>query len=1017
MGWKRWKKFKKKALKFEKEHTRNLWRGIKDDPKRLVLGVDPFSTKMWNKALGRDDRALVNQLGGATSYDYQVALEKGIDIGPGKAMHDIAGVVAGAYAGGALGQAAGTGAGAIPGVTVTPATQTAITAGTQMAVPAATAALEDPIEVEEEETIGLGGLGGLRVYNVPTYRRAEGGRVPSKSPKQAKLMRAVAHGWKPSRMKGPSRAVAQEFVEADKKYSGGFAENRYWTGGLAAMDEVNSGVPATLKFQKGGKPKGYQFGGLAMSEAQRQALQQRYAGYQQPQATSQPTSEELHRWYSLNPGKPYPGAGTATGTATATAPATTGIGTPYVGYGGYGGYGGYTPPATTAAPVAPTGTTIASMYGDRYTETQPIAGAAVLPYLQENATVMGNDPVDMSGHKQSGPYGAMFTKAMENGLRDRGYIEDPATRIWYPWQPITDGGGTGGGTTAPPPARDIPGAGPQPGAPATPPATTTPTTPPQWTPEQIARWEAQQTSASRQSTYRDQLKAHKGRVASALNPGPMPAPASVGGGGGGGMMYPGGTPGFYAPGGPGRGGQLDLAGNYTDKTGYDSRDFSDAAVAARREAEQAYLDESGYEQPWMTAGAKGGYMNYQEGGTVPKPPTGGGAPIPGHMEGANPYAPNTARHRMWERKYHVAPPPPPPPPPPAEEPGFFSSLFGFGAAEEGKSRTERELERYGEGMSEARGGHVRRFQGGGLARVAPPAGGVPPWVEPAGYMEPEGYQIGGMARQMFDQQKQRAALGRGAPPRSGGLGQMAQQQQRTLGRAGGAGRWSPQQQQAWRGARGNPAARSAMRQQSQQRQAMQNRAPQQAGRAGMMADYQRAQAAQRGLQPGSGGTRDFLFEGQPQQPQSIADRIGGNRFGEDYRVATGRQTYQDVVNRGGGGINPRLPGGGRMYGSAPQPGMAYAGGTPGYYGPGGPGRGPSVGGGEGIPGGPRVPPNMRGFLQKQRMMNRPPSNVGGGVNRVGQQDQQGAQARAMQRGTGRRPMSRRGGFPGRRGVR
>jgi len=66
----------------------------------------------------------------------------------------------------------------------------------------------------------------------------------------------------------------------------------------------------------------------------------------------------------------------------------------------------------------------------------------------------------------------------------------------------------------------------------------------------------------------------------------------------------------------------------------------------------------------------------------------------------------------------------------------------------------------------------------------------------------------------------------------------------------------------------------------------------------------------------------------------------------------------------------------------------------------------------GIPGGPRVPPNMRGFLQRQRMMNRPPANVGGGVNRVGMQDQQGGLARAMQRGTGRRPMSRRGGFPG-----
>lgn len=30
-------------------------------------------------------------------------------------------------------------------------------------------------------------------------------------------MRAVAHGWKPSRMKGPTRAVAKEFVNADKR--------------------------------------------------------------------------------------------------------------------------------------------------------------------------------------------------------------------------------------------------------------------------------------------------------------------------------------------------------------------------------------------------------------------------------------------------------------------------------------------------------------------------------------------------------------------------------------------------------------------------------------------------------------------------------------------------------------------------------------------------------------------------------------------------------------------------------
>lgn len=41
--------------------------------------------------------------------------------------------------------------------------------------------------------------------------------MPSKSPEQARLMRAVAHGWKPDRIKGPTRAVAQEFVDADKR--------------------------------------------------------------------------------------------------------------------------------------------------------------------------------------------------------------------------------------------------------------------------------------------------------------------------------------------------------------------------------------------------------------------------------------------------------------------------------------------------------------------------------------------------------------------------------------------------------------------------------------------------------------------------------------------------------------------------------------------------------------------------------------------------------------------------------
>ena len=91
-------------------------------------------------------------------------------------------------------------------------------------------------------------------------QKASGGKVtmPSKTPKQAKFMRAIAHGWTPSRTKNPpSRAVAQEFVNADRKYSGGFAENRYWTGGLAAMDEITAGGKRgsldLFKWQRGGR--------------------------------------------------------------------------------------------------------------------------------------------------------------------------------------------------------------------------------------------------------------------------------------------------------------------------------------------------------------------------------------------------------------------------------------------------------------------------------------------------------------------------------------------------------------------------------------------------------------------------------------------------------------------------------------------------------------------------------------------------------------------------------------------
>lgn len=40
--------------------------------------------------------------------------------------------------------------------------------------------------------------------------------MPSTSPKQHRLMEAIAHGAKPKKGKGPSKKVAREYVAADE---------------------------------------------------------------------------------------------------------------------------------------------------------------------------------------------------------------------------------------------------------------------------------------------------------------------------------------------------------------------------------------------------------------------------------------------------------------------------------------------------------------------------------------------------------------------------------------------------------------------------------------------------------------------------------------------------------------------------------------------------------------------------------------------------------------------------------
>jgi hypothetical protein len=433
--------------------------------------------------------------------------------------------------------------------------------------------------------------------------------------------------------------------------------------------------------------------------------------------------------------------------------------------------------------------------------------------------------------------------------------------------------------------------------------------------------------------------------------------------------------------------------------------------------------------------ARGGHVNYYDEG---------GAVRPGHAEGPNPHnkAKTPGMWATWERKYHIDPPPPPEVAEEVAEEGgvanWLRSLFtpdpetAIGSGE-ARGTIEEQMEAEGQ----AYGGRVR-YQAGGLA-IAAPAGGVPPWIAPTGsgpgYMDepPPGYQFGGIADR-FNPPPAAAPAAAVAPPQ----GQIMNRAQSEFNAQTGGPRGGVMG--------GPPGGLAAMQQQAeQQRAGVAGRLPPGIDPRAVAANpegWARQQAEMQRMQSNAGGAPGFApGEGdlmrQQEGARSIMDRIGGGggRFGAEMRRARGMQTYQDVVNRGEGGINPRLPGGGRMYGGdgevginpppsgpfQPPPGRRVIGGSgkfgdPYQYGRGsggkprpGPGMMPPGEEGGGIPGGPRVPPNMRGYLQKQRMMNRPPANVGGGANRVGMQDQQGALSRAMQRGTGRAPPSRRFG--------
>ncbi len=97
----------KKLTGFQNSFSKNFTKDLFKDPTRLLTGIDPLSTKLWNGVTGSDKKSLVNVFGSPGEQYYQQAEADGIDVGPSRTLHGIADVVAGFYAGQGLGNLAG----------------------------------------------------------------------------------------------------------------------------------------------------------------------------------------------------------------------------------------------------------------------------------------------------------------------------------------------------------------------------------------------------------------------------------------------------------------------------------------------------------------------------------------------------------------------------------------------------------------------------------------------------------------------------------------------------------------------------------------------------------------------------------------------------------------------------------------------------------------------------------------------------------------------------------------------
>jgi hypothetical protein len=193
----------------------------------------------------------------------------------------------------------------------------------------------------------------------------------------------------------------------------------------------------------------------------------------------------------------------------------------------------------------------------------------------------------------------------------------------------------------------------------------------------------------------------------------------------------------------------------------------------------------------------------------------------------------------------------------------------------------------------------------------------------------------------------------------GGLAQAMGQQRGSMGRRGSPQMMQAMQRRTGRGGRGRGRQRQMMQQMAQRRG--RGRSPMGRGRGAQQQQVMQQMAQQRGGQGRVGPMRGPQRMQMPGRGMARPGPLGGMPGG-------GRGIQAQEAERMGPGSTPddaRMPGGRAM--------------------------------------------PLRGFQQKMAMQRR--GNLGG--NRVGSADQQGGLARAMQKQTGRPPISRRSAFPGR----